>query len=123
MSADALRLAAATIVVVPLVGYPAVVLADGARFPSPDGLRPSRRAGRPATSTSCSAAGTRRRRPKSCSRESSTSATSTPRSQEDGCLRWKVVYDGIESYEQGASSAAEARGAGLDAWLEIQPPG
>ena len=22
----------------------------------------------------------------------------------DGCMRWKVLYDGIESYEQGASS-------------------
>ena len=43
--------------------------------------------------------------------------------QEDGCLRWKVVYTGIESYEQGASSAAEARGAGLQAQIEIAPPG
>jgi len=29
---------------------------------------------------------------------------------------------GITSYAQGASSVAEARGAGLEAWLEIQPP-
>ena len=41
----------------------------------------------------------------------------------EGCGRWKVLYDGITSYPQGASSVAEARGAGLDAWLEIQPPG
>ena len=41
----------------------------------------------------------------------------------DGCGRWKVIYDGITSYDQGASSAAEAHGAGLEAWLEIQPPG
>ncbi|MGB8351901.1 MAG: hypothetical protein WCE47_15860 [Gaiella sp.] len=41
----------------------------------------------------------------------------------EGCGRWKVLYDGITSYPQGASSAAEARRAGLDAWLEIQPPG
>ena len=40
----------------------------------------------------------------------------------DGCGRWKVMYDGITSYPQGASSVAEARGAGLEAWLEIQPP-
>jgi hypothetical protein len=40
----------------------------------------------------------------------------------DGCGRWKVLYDGIESYAQGASSAAEAHGAGLEAWLELQPP-
>jgi hypothetical protein len=42
--------------------------------------------------------------------------------QADGCLRWKVVYTGIESYEQGASSAAEARGAGLQAQIEVAPP-
>ncbi len=41
----------------------------------------------------------------------------------DGCARWKVLYDGIESYAQGASRVAEARGAGLEAWLEIEPPG
>ena len=40
----------------------------------------------------------------------------------EGCGRWKVMYDGITSYPQGASSVAEARGAGLEAWLEIQPP-
>ena len=43
--------------------------------------------------------------------------------QGDGCLRWKVVYTGIESYAQGASSAAEARGAGLRPQIEIAPPG
>jgi hypothetical protein len=40
----------------------------------------------------------------------------------EGCGRWKVLYDGINSYAQGASSVAEARGAGLEAGLEIQPP-
>jgi hypothetical protein len=39
----------------------------------------------------------------------------------DGCGRFEVLYDGIESYEQGASSREEARGAGLDAQLEIEP--
>ena len=39
----------------------------------------------------------------------------------DGCGRWKVLYDGITSYEQGSSSVAEARGAGLEAWLEVEP--
>ena len=41
----------------------------------------------------------------------------------DGCGRWKVLYAGIEYYEQGASSAAQARAAGLEAWLELEPPG
>ena len=40
----------------------------------------------------------------------------------EGCGQWKVMYDGITSYPQGASSVAEARGAGLEARLEIQPP-
>ena len=41
----------------------------------------------------------------------------------DGCARWKILYDGIESYAQGLESRAEARGAGLEAELEIEPPG
>lgn len=41
----------------------------------------------------------------------------------DGCGRWKVLYDGITSYDQGVESRAEARGAGLEAELEIEPPG
>ena len=45
------------------------------------------------------------------------------RGRGDGCGRWKVLYDGIESYEQGLESRAEARGAGLEAELEIEPPG
>jgi len=39
----------------------------------------------------------------------------------DGCARWKVLYAGIESYEQGLESRAEARGAGLQAELELEP--
>jgi hypothetical protein len=41
----------------------------------------------------------------------------------DACGRWKVLYDGITSYDQGASSRDEARRAGLEAEVEIQPPG
>ena len=41
----------------------------------------------------------------------------------DGCWRWKVLYDGIERYQQGLESRAEARGAGLEAGLELEPPG
>ena len=36
-------------------------------------------------------------------------------------VRWRVLYDGITSYDQGLESRAEARGAGLDAELEIDP--
>ena len=124
MTRAGVRLAAAAIVVVPLVGYPAMVLVDGGpRFPSAEDCvhlaapgeseRPRPRVRPP---------GHAGRRRSSCSPKSSTSATSTPRCEEDGCLRWKVLYKGITSYAQGASSAAEARRAGLDARLEIQPP-
>ena len=39
----------------------------------------------------------------------------------DGCGRWKVLYDGITAYDQGLESRAEARGAGLEAELELEP--
>jgi hypothetical protein len=120
----AVRLIAAAIVVVPLLGYPLVVGADGARFPT---------------------------RENDCVRIADEGETAeldlvfgrrdTPREADellqrvrgvgyvgaevrpDGCGRWKVVYDGIDNYDQGASSAEEARGAGLEAWLEVAPPG
>ena len=110
------------IVVVPLVGYPAVVLADGARFPSPEDCV---HIAKPGESGDLDLVFGRRDTPAEAersSRRSSTSATRRPGSG-DGCLRWKVVYTGIESYAQGASSAAEARGAGLQPQIEIAPPG
>ena len=78
-------------------------------------LRPGRRP----SSTSSSAAAKRPLRRSSCWSGSAASATWAPRCARDACGRWKVLYDGIDSYAQGASSAAEAHGAGLEAWLEI----
>ena len=123
MTGRTARIAAAAIVTVPLIGYPLVVGADGARFPSADDCVRKAPPGETAGSTSSSAAGTRRLRRSSCWSGSAASATSTPRCAQTACGRWKVLYDGIDSYAQGASSAAEARGAGLEAWLEIAPPG
>ena len=116
------RLAAALVVAAPLLGYPAVVLADGARFPSRDAC--VQIAPKGSTETLDLVFGRR----------------DTPREAEalrervagvgyvdaevhlDGCGRWEVLYDGIETWEQGVSSRAEARGAGLDAELELEPP-
>ena len=124
MTRSAARPLAAAIVAVPLLAYPLVVGWDGARFPT---------------------------REEDCVRIAAEGETAeldlvfgrrdTPREADellaqvqgvgyvdaemrpDGCGRFKVVYDGIDSYAQGAESVAEARGAGLEAWLEIEPPG
>ena len=123
MSPARVRLAAALIVFLPLLAYPLLVAADGAPFPSVDDcVRVA-----PAGSTEPLDLVFGRR--------------DTPGEAEDlleqvrgvgyvdaelagdGCARWKVFYGGIESYAQGVESRAEARGAGLEAELEIEPPG
>ena len=123
VSPSAVRLTAAAIVCVPLLGYPLVVLADGARFPSPDDCVHVASAGE---SADLDLVFGRRDTPGRAERllvrvrhTGYVDAEIRP----DGCGRWKVLYDGIESYGQGASSAAQARGAGLEAWLEVAPPG
>ncbi len=116
------RLAAAAIVVVPLVGYPAVVLADGARFPSADDCV---HIAKPGASGDLDLVFGRRDTPAEAEQlleQVKRVGYVDAQVQGDGCLRWKVVYTGIESYEQGASSAAEARGAGLQPQIEIAPP-
>ena len=124
MTRSKARLAAAAIVAVPLLGYPALVLAGGgAKFPSANDCV---RVAEPGGSGDLDLVFGRR----------DTAAEANQlleqvrgvgyvdaQVQADGCLRWKVVYTGIESYAQGASSRAEARGAGLDAELEVEPPG
>ncbi|MCZ7589062.1 MAG: hypothetical protein M5U27_09470 [Gaiella sp.] len=39
----------------------------------------------------------------------------------DGCGYWKVTNDGIDTYAQGESAAAEARRAGFPAQVELDP--
>jgi hypothetical protein len=116
------RLVAALVVAAPLVVYPAAVLADGARFPSQDDCVHVASAG---STEEVDLVFGRRDTPAEAN-------ALLERVQGvgyvdalvrlDGCGRWEVVYDRIESYAQGASSAAEARGAGLEAHLEIAPP-
>ena len=123
MSGTRTRLLAVLIVAVPLVGYPALVLADGARFPSvEDCVRVA-----PVGSTEELDLVFGRRDTLAAANELLATVQGVgyrdAETRPDGCGRWVVFYDGIESYEQGASSAAEARGAGLEAQLEIEPPG
>lgn len=123
MRTSTVRLAAAAIVVVPLVGYPAVVLADGARFPSPEDCV---HIAKPGQSGDLDLVFGRRDTPAEANEllaRVKHVGYVDAQVQGDGCLRWKVVYTGIESYAQGASSAAEARGAGLQPQIEIAPPG
>ena len=123
MSTTHLRLAAAAIVAVPLVGYPLLVAADGARFPSVDDC--VRIAPEGSTDPLDLVFGRRDttgeaddllRRVRAVGYVDALVAG-------DGCGRWKVLYEGIETYEQGLESRAEARGAGLEAELELEPPG
>ena len=115
-------IAAAAIVAVPLVVYPLVVAADGARFPSVDDCI---RLATPGSTEPLDLVFGRRDTPGAAER-----LLARVRAvgyvdagvRLEGCGRWKVLYDGITSYAQGASSVAEARGAGLEASLEIQPP-
>jgi hypothetical protein len=124
VSAGRARLAAILVVAVPLVAYPVAVLAGGgARFHSRDDcVRPA-----PAGSTDAlDLVFGRRDTPAAANallKEVRGVGYVDAEVRRDGCGRWEVLYDGIESYAQGASSAAEARGAGLDARVEIQPPG
>ncbi|HET9288588.1 MAG TPA: hypothetical protein VFO26_13615 [Gaiella sp.] len=121
MTRSGARVAAAAIVAVPLLGYPLVVAADGARFPSPEDCvklaSPGETGeldlvfGRRATTTEAE---------RLLSRVQGVGYVDAE-VRGDGCGRWKVLYDGITSYEQGSSSVAEARGAGLEAWLEVEP--
>jgi hypothetical protein len=123
VSPSSARLLAAAIIAVPLVAYPAAVGADGVRFPSRDDCirvaAPDETAeldlvfGRRATVDEAERLLERVRGVGYVDAEL----------RLDGCGRWKVLYDGIDSYPQGASSAAEARAAGLEAQLEVAPPG
>ena len=108
MSSGRVRLLAAAIVAVPLVGYPAVVLArGGAEFPSTDDcVRPA-----PSGSTEeLDLVFGRRDTPAAANalleRVQGVGYVDAE-VRRDACGRWEVLYDGIESYDQGSSSLAE----------------
>lgn len=117
------RLVAVAIVAVPLVVYPAVALRNGAHFPSPEDCV---HVAKPGESGDLDLVFGRRDTVAEADvllEQVRSVGYRDAQVQPDGCLRWKVVYTGIESYEQGASSAAEARGAGLTPQIELAPPG
>lgn len=122
MTAPRARRLAAAIVVVPLLAYPAALVAGGVRFPSrEDCVRVA-----PVGSTAELDLVFGRRDTPAAAEELRAKVAGVgyvgAEVRPDACGRWEVVYDGIDNYAQGASSAAEAHGAGLEAWLEIAPP-
>jgi hypothetical protein len=123
MTAGRARHAAVAIVAIPLVLYPAVVLAGGgATFPMP----PSCVRIAPVGSTDELDLVFGRRDTETAAEVLAEKVRgvgySLAEARPDGCGRWKVVYDGIDDYAQGASSAEQARAAGLEAELEIATP-
>jgi hypothetical protein len=123
LSPARLRLAAASIVALPLLAYPLLVAADGAPFPSVDDCV---RVAPDGSTEPLDLVFGRRDTPQEADallEQVRGVGYVDAGAVEDGCGRWKVLYDGIESYEQGLSSRAEARGAGLEAELELEPPG
>ena len=117
------RRAAVAIVAVPLLAYPAVVLGGGgAPFPSP----PTCVRIAPVGSTEELDLVFGRRDTLAEAEELAERVRGVgyalAEARPDGCGRWKVVYDGIDDYAQGASSADQARAAGLEAELEIATP-
>jgi hypothetical protein len=114
---------AAAIVVVPLVGYPLAVAADGARFPSQDDCVRLAREGETAELDLVFGRRDTRDEADTLLEHVQGVGYVDAELRADGCERWVVLYDGIESYAQGASSRDEALGAGLEAWLEVEPSG
>jgi hypothetical protein len=117
------RIAAAVVIAVPLLAYPLVVGSDGARFPSPEDCV---RIAPPGETAPLDLVFGRRDTPAEAEElleRVRGIGYADAEMRDDGCGRWKVFYEGIEFYAQGASSAAQARAAGLEAWLELEPPG
>jgi hypothetical protein len=114
-------LVAAAIIAVPLLAYPAIVLADGAHFPSRDDCVSVAPVG--STDELDLVFGRRNTPDEAGALLERVVAVGYVDAEvrRDGCGRWAVLYDGITSYEQGAESRAEARGAGLEAELEVEP--
>ena len=105
------------------MGYPLLVAADGARFPSPDDcVKVASPADEGELDLVFGRRDTRAEADELLDRVRGVGYVDAGVAA-DGCWRWKVLYDGIERYEQGLESRAEARGAGLEAELELEPPG
>jgi hypothetical protein len=123
MTGARLTLVTAAVVLVPLLGYPLVVLASGSSsFPG----------GRGECARAATGDGAGEIELVSAHLDSIPDAEglrdrlvalgfSNMQVKADGCGWWKVTNDGIDSYAQGQSAAEEVRRAGFDARLELHP--
>ena len=112
---------AVTLVTIPLLLYPASELADGAKLDSPDSCV---LIADPASTSELDLVFGRRddvREAEALLEQVKGVGYVDAELALDGCGRWRVFYDGITSDVQGESSRAEARGAGLEAELEVEP--
>ena len=123
MTRSGARIAAAVVVAVPLLGYPLVVGADGVPFPSPEDCVRMASPGETALLDLVFGRRDTLAEAEELLGRVRSVGYADAELRGDGCARWKVLYDGIEFYAQGASSAEQARAAGLDAWLELEPLG
>ncbi len=112
--------AALAIVLVPLLGYPLVTLAgDAPRFPT------EQECGRPATADDANLdvvyGRLASRQDAEALLEKVLGIGFTGAELElDGCGRWKVFYDPIDSLDQGNGLVDQARDAGFDARVEVE---
>jgi hypothetical protein len=123
MTSSQVRLTAAAIVVIPLIGYPLAVGAVGAPFHSQDDcVRIASPNGTDALDLVFGRRDTAAEAQELLERVQGVGYVDAEM-RLDGCGRWEVLYDGITSYPQGLESRTEARGAGLEAEIEVEPPG
>ena len=121
MTVRTARWLAAAVIAVPLLAYPVAVGADGVRMPT---VSDCVRKASPGATGNLDLVFGRRDTPAEAAEllaQVRGVGYGDAEMRLDGCGRFEVLYDGIESYAQGASSPAEARGAGFEARLELGP--
>ena len=111
---------AIAIVLVPLLGYPLVTLAGGSpRFPTEEECGRLAKADDPGFDVVYGRVDSRDGAQALLDRVTAVGFTGAEL-ELDGCGRWKVFYDSIDSLEQGASLAEQVRAAGFDARVEVE---
>ena len=121
MSQQRLRVLAAAIVLVPLLGFPIATMADGApRFPS---RADCARVAHGSMDAALEVVYGRLDDPVAADTllaELTTVGFIGAEVELDSCGRWKVSYDAIDSFAQGEALVEQARRAGFDPRVEIE---
>lgn len=122
MSSRARLAALASVVAVPLVGYPIVVTA-GSSPPFPDTAECARaaRAGEERELEIVYGRFDSAGQAEELAERARTIGYRDTTAEPDGCGRWKVANGAVDSYSGGADAIEEGRRAGLDGVLEVDP--